>query len=131
MRKNQDDQTEQSLRKLARNSRDAHVRGEALAALGNYPNAATSEFTAVLRSDRNPQVRAGAAKALVRRKDRNAIPDLYAALRDKDEKVRAWAISAIKEITLTGFLYNPGKQPHEQIKVMQQIGNYLRRNGFM
>lgn len=131
MRMNQNENTEKALRRMAREEKSPAVRGEAWAVLGYYKNVPTSELTGVLRTDSHPSVRMGAAKGLANRADRKSAPDLFRALGDPDEKVRAWAISGIRYITKVGFLYEARKTPGEQVEIIQQIGNYLRRNGFM
>lgn len=131
MRVNQDEDTERTLRRMAQSESSPRVRGEALAALGSYKKVSTNELTAVLGSGaKSPEERMGAAKGLANRADRKSIPALFAALRDPDEKVRAWAITGIKQITYVGFLYDARKPPHEQNEVIGQISAYLSRNGF-
>lgn len=131
MRHNRDEDTEKALRRMAREEKSPAVRGEAWVVLAEYKNVATSELTGVLQSESNPIVRIGAAQGLANRADRKSAPNMFRALGDPDEKVRAWAITAIRQITKVGFLYDAGKTPGEQVQVIQQIGNYLRRNGFM
>ncbi len=131
MRHNRGESTEQALRRMAREEPNARVRGEALAALSEYKNFPTTQLINALKTEPAPEVRMGAAKGLAQRADRSSAPDLFRALGDPDPQVRSWAITGIRHITKAGFLFNPEKEPNEQVDVINQIGNYLRRNGYM
>lgn len=128
---NRDDNNRRQLQSLAAIDRPPLYRREAIAALGNYDNVPVSDFVSVLSNEREPQVRAGAAQALARRADKATVPAMFKALSDPDPEVRIWAITGIKNVTYTGFMYEATTPPQEQQDVIRQIGNYLRKNGYM
>ena len=128
---NRDSTNRQQLQSFTAVDRPPLFRREALAALGNYEDVPVAQFVSVLSTERDPQVRIGAAQALARRADKSSIPAMYKALTDPEPEVRIWAITGIKNVTYTGFMYEASLPPQEQREVIQQIGAYLRKNGFM
>jgi len=131
MGSNRDLNNRRHLQTFAAEAKDPIYRREAIVALSEYEDVNVSEFTAVLGRDSDPQARAGAAQALARRADRSTIPAMYTALTDPDAEVRIWAITGIKNITYTGFVYDPAQPPEQQREVIGQIGAFLKRNKFM
>lgn len=71
------------------------VRGEAAAALGNFPGLGLGVLTRPLLEDPSPEVRCGAARGLMRLRSRAAVPALFKALSDREQPVRLAAISAL------------------------------------
>ncbi|MCP4377796.1 MAG: HEAT repeat domain-containing protein [bacterium] len=114
---------------LTGTSNSPPVRAEAVAALGKCPkaNVEVAVLTKVLTGDPDPQVRAGAARGLARRRDKVAIRELVAALEDPDARVRLWAITAIGRTTALRFEYDAWAMPENQRKQIAVIKDTLRR----
>jgi len=104
------------------------VRAEAVAALGKCPkaNVPVTVLTKVLASDADPQVRAGAARGLARRRDKLALKDLVDALEDPDPRVRLWSVTAISRTTALRFDYDASVSPDRQRKEIDTIKQTLR-----
>ncbi|MEX2214811.1 MAG: HEAT repeat domain-containing protein [Phycisphaeraceae bacterium] len=128
---NRDRENMSSLVNLSTAAQSPLVRREALAALGEYPEFDAARLVAVVTSERDPDVRAGAAQGLARRADRSTVPTMFRALSDEDAFVRGWAITGIKNVTKVGFMYDSGRPPQEQREVIEEIRKYLQRNRFM
>ncbi|MDP6636126.1 MAG: HEAT repeat domain-containing protein [Phycisphaerae bacterium] len=113
---------------LARPDNSPPVRAEAVAALGKCPkkNVPVTVLTKVLKSDPDPQVRAGAARGLARRRDKVAIGELVEALEDPDARVRLWAVTAIGRTTALRFDYDAWTEPEKQQKKIRIIKETLR-----
>jgi HEAT repeat protein len=110
---------------LARPDNSPPVRAEAVAALGKCPktNVEVTVLTKVLATDTDPQVRAGAARGLARRRDGTAMKELVAALEDPDARVRLWAVTAISRTTALRFDYDariPPEQQQDKIRIIKE-----------
>ena len=113
---------------LARPDARPPVRAEAVAALGKCPktNVKVAVLTKILTADTDPQVRAGAARGLARRRDKTALKELVAALEDPDARVRLWAVTAIGRTTALRFDYDAWTTPEEQSDKIRIIKETLR-----
>jgi len=107
----------------------APTRGEAAATLGTLPDADSGILTEALVRDPKPEVRAGAAKGLLRMRNPKTLPQLVRALEDRDERVRIWAITAIHKMIARRFPYNAKLPPGRQRNEIRRIQAYLRRCG--
>jgi len=116
----------QTLKQILTESDSGAVRGEAAAELGKCKQVKTEILTEVMRTDKDPQARAGAARGLSRRRDRGALEQLVAALEDGDPRVRLWAITAISRTTAMRFDYDAGKSPEQQQDKISVIKKILR-----
>ncbi|MBL7221696.1 MAG: HEAT repeat domain-containing protein [Phycisphaerae bacterium] len=110
---------------LARPDTSPPVRAETAAALGNCPKADVkiTVLTEILVRDADPQVRAGAARGLARRRDKVALKELAAALEDPDARVRLWAVTAIGRTTALRFDYDarvPPEQQQDKIRIIKE-----------
>ena len=110
---------------LARPDNSPPVRAEVVAALGNCPkaNVKITVLTEILAGDTDPQVRAGAARGLARRRDKVALKELVAALEDPDARVRLQAVTAIGRTTALRFDYNawiPPEQQRDKIRIIKE-----------
>ena len=103
------------------------ARGEAAAALGECEDVDPAVLTRMLAKDRDPMARAGAAKGLSRRRNRDDLPELLDALEDPDSRVRLWAITAIRKITALHFQYVAERPPSEQRKEIAKIRADVQR----
>lgn len=114
---------------LTQTSNSSPVRAEAVAALGKCPkaNVKIEVLTKILTSDPDPEVRAGAARGLSRRRDKVAIKELVDALEDPDARVRLWAITAIGRTTALRFDYDASLEPEKQQKQIRSIKDTLRQ----
>lgn len=102
------------------------VRGEAAAALGKDKAVDPQLLTGSLRTETDPQVRAGAAKGLARLRERTTVPDLFKGLSDPDPQVRIWCVTAISNIAGIRFDYQAHEPPATQTDKIQFIGQLLR-----
>lgn len=117
-------------RVLSRADSSPPARAEAAAALGKCPKAdvEVSVLTKILVSKtQDPQVRAGAARGLARRRDKTALNELVEALEDTDPRVRLWAITAIGRTTALRFEYDAWTSPAKQQDELRFIKETLRR----
>ena len=114
---------------LARPDTSPPVRAEVAAALGNCPkaNVKITVLTEILAQDADPQVRAGAARGLARRRDKAALKELVAALEDPDARVRLWAVTAIGRTTALRFVYDARVPPEQQRDKIRIIKETLRK----
>jgi len=106
------------------------ARGEAAAALGKCPKASVevAVLTEILTSKtEDPQVRAGAARGLARRRDNMALKELVEALEDPDPRVRLWAITAIGRSTAFRFKFDAWAPPAKQQNEIRFIKETLRK----
>lgn len=138
MGENRDDRNFAVLREMAKSDQRPEVRAAAYESLGRYESMPTNDLVHALEGEKSAEVRAGAAHALrlkadqLREKtDRAAMQALYRALSDPDPDVRVRAISGIKEVIYLNFPYNARKEPSEQRQVINQIREYLVRNGWI
>lgn len=104
------------------------LRGEAAAELGVFQDSAPILVDALV-TEKDPEVRAGAAKGLSRMRDPKTIPQLVRALEDRDHRVRLWAITAIHKMIARRFGYNARMSPESQRKEIERIKAYLRKCG--
>jgi len=113
---------------LAKVDNNPPVRAEVVAALGKCPkaNVKITVLTEALTQDADPQVRAGAARGLARRRDKKALKELVAALEDPDARVRLWAITAIGRTTALRFDYDARVPPKQQQDKLRTIKETLR-----
>jgi len=110
---------------LARPDTSPPVRAEVVAALGKCPktHVKVTVLTEILVRDTDPQVRAGAARGLARRRDKTAMKELVAALEDPDARVRLWAVTAIGRTTALRFDYDarvPPEQQQDKIRIIKE-----------
>jgi hypothetical protein len=123
----------ESLHEVLRNGPTPDARAAAAIALGQREDNPRT-LIAVLSSERDPQVRAGAAQGLAHYCNpdrRDALPALMKGLRDPDPEVRAWAIRAIHKVSIKRFLYEPDKDPREQQDRIAYIEQRLRQLNLM
>ena len=114
---------------LARPDNSPPVRAEVFAALGKCPkaNVKVTVLTEALTTAKDPQVRAGAARGLARRRDRVALKELVAALeKDPDARVRLQAVTAISRTTALRFDYDAWTPPEQQRDKIRIIKETLR-----
>ena len=120
------------LQKIARDtSRPARARGEALAVLGEFDGVPPTVLTSALSNDTNAKVRRGAAKGLIRMEEPKTIPELVNALNDPDERVRAYANTAIHNMIVRRFDFDPKRSPDEQQEVIERLKAYLTKCGVL
>ena len=111
---------------LCKEADRARVRGAAAAALGQFKDAPAAELVAVLRSDKDPIARAGAAEGLYHLRDRSAAADLLAAMDDDDLTVRRWATKAFYRTVGLAFLYRPTDPRPKRRAAIAQIRSTLK-----
>lgn len=99
------------------------LRGEAIAALGGHAEAGDKPLVRMLQEGESPVIRAGAARALGTRRDREAVPVLIEALSDPDPSVRMAAITAINRMTVRRTTYRAEAEPGTQDAAIETIRN--------
>ncbi len=108
------------------------VRGEAAAALGKYEETDVQLLLDVLQDDPAPAARAGAGKALGRKRDPTTLTDLTRALKQENsQQVRIAVITAIHDITIVRFKYDPGASPAVRDRQASTIESILRTRGLV
>ncbi len=119
---------QQAISRIVSEAKNPAARGEAAAALAEFESVPTGRLTSLLAisGKNNAQVRAGAAKGLAKRCDRNAIWPLFKLLSDPDEYVRFWAITAISKTTCQRYEYNAKRAPENQREKIAAIGRKLK-----
>lgn len=108
---------------LADKARRSVARAAAATALGECPEVNARVLTRAMLVDDDAQVRVGAARGLAVRRDRTTLPQLVQALSDSDNRVRLWAITAIRRTTAKHFRYDAEKPPARQraeIKIIRE-----------
>jgi len=113
--------------------RGAHsaARHEAAAALGKFKDADPGILTELLTVEADAEVRAGAAKGLLRMRNPKTLPELVRALEDPDRRVRLWAITAIHKMIARRFPYDAKLPPDKQRHEIERIKAYLRKAGVL
>ena len=105
-----------------------HVATAAVKAIGAYPKLSPAPLRKILASKKeDPQMRAGAARGLARRRDKTALKELVEALEDPDARVRLWAITAIGRTTAFRFKFDAFAPPAKQQNEIRFIKDTLRR----
>ena len=119
-------QNQKVLTELCKHAARGKVRGAAAAALGRFKDTPAAELVAVLRSDKDPVARAGAAEGLYHLHDRSAANDLLAAMDDDDLAVRRWAAKAFYRTVGLAFLYRPTDPRPKRRAAIARIRSTLR-----
>lgn len=114
------------LKEILAGSPSGPARGAAAAALGRCKDVDGGILADAL-TDKDPIVRAGAAKGLARRREGAALPEVVAALEDPDARVRLWAITAVARTTALRFDYDAATDPRRQRDKIKFIRETLRR----
>ncbi|HUU23225.1 MAG TPA: HEAT repeat domain-containing protein [Phycisphaerae bacterium] len=120
---------EMLLKLLADKGRHGRVRGEAAAMLGRFKDVPPVFLTRALAEERDPAVRAGAARGLYGMRARRAVPALVGALRDPDRNVRKWVLAALHHMTVRRFGYDPSLPPDRQAGAIREIEDAFREAG--
>ncbi len=114
------------------NAGNPEVRGEAAAALGRYEDTDVQLLLHTLHNDEAPAARAGAAKGLGRKADVTTLTDLTRALKQDDSRqVRMSVITAIHDITIVRFKYDPSAPAAVRAKQVSAIESILRSRGLV
>ena len=116
---------------LSNKGRHPRVRGEAAAALGKFKKLDPGSLIRALTDERDPQVRAGAARGMLYRRNTKTIPALVGALDDPDERVRRRVIEAIHAMCVMRFPYHPELPAKEQPDAIRKIREFFRRAGVL
>ena len=83
------------------------VRAAAVAALGKFEDTPSAYLIAILKTDKDPVVRAGAVEGLAHKRDAQTTEALLAAMDDNDLTVRRKAMAALYRSMGLRFLYRP------------------------
>ncbi|MDX1565529.1 MAG: HEAT repeat domain-containing protein, partial [Phycisphaeraceae bacterium] len=121
-------------------SQHGRIRGTAAYLLGRAEKLNAQELDQIkkqLKSDQDPQARAGAAKGLSnyiknssKSEIRSAMPALIKSLNDKDKTVQIWSLKAIHNSCSTKFEFDFDATPAEKAKQIKGIQDFMKRAGY-
>jgi HEAT repeat protein len=113
------------LMQIVAKNKNGVLRGTAAAELGNFEKTDYKTLVDILRNDKDPIVRACAARGLKRLHNAAAVPALVEALGDSDADVRGLAFEAIGRCTGRWFKFNPNASPAARAKAIDAIKKEL------
>ena len=105
---------------------DPALRKEAIFALTSIANSECIGTLCTMLGDPNPEIRAAGAWGLSRVRSPDSVICLLAALEDKDEEVRKWAIRALRDMNNVQALQGLANallttDPDEQVRMIQLL----------
>jgi len=119
--------SKEALLKILEESDSGAKRGQAARTLGKYKGLDYRILADVLKSDKSPKARKGAAQGLGRLRDVNSADALFEALKDDDVGVRSYAFKAFCKVTATLPVFNPHADPETQTANRAKIRRDLDR----